>query len=233
MKYTTALFDLDGTLLDFASAEKLGFYRTFEKLGIPCDDAIYERYSEINDSLWKAFERKEISKEIIGTKRYKTLFDEYGIDADSNICGEIYKSMLAEMGLLYPGATELCESLKCKGIKLYAVTNGTQYIQANRMKISGLDKVFIHTFVSEEIGCQKPDKAYFDFVFASIEEKDKSKILIIGDSLTSDIKGGISAGIDTCYFSDKPAAALSPTYTTKSYNEIERIILAQNTNQPD
>lgn len=225
MKYTTALFDLDGTLLDFSTAEKQGFFKAFEKLGIPCNEAIYERYSAINDSLWKAFERKEISKEIIGTKRYELLFDEYGIDADFKLCGETYKAMLAQSGILYDGAIELCERLKSKGVSLYAVTNGTQYIQANRMKISGLDKVFIRTFVSEEIGCQKPDKEYFDFVFENIEEKDKARILIIGDSPTSDIKGGINAGIDTCYFADKPHPSISPTYITNSYDEIEKIII--------
>lgn len=226
MRYTTALFDLDGTLLDFLQAEKLGFFKAFEKLSIPCNEAIYERYSAINDSLWKAFERKEISKEIIGSKRYELLFDEYGIEADFRLCGETYKAMLAEMGILYDGAIELCERLKSKGVLLYAVTNGTQHIQAKRMAVSGLDKVFIRTFVSEEIGCQKPDKAYFDYVFEHIEEKDKSKILIIGDSPTSDIKGGINAGIDTCYFADKPHPSINPTYITDSYEEIEQIILA-------
>ena len=225
MKYTTALFDLDGTLLDFASAERQGFFAVMGKYGIPCDINVYERYSAINDSLWKAFERKEISKEEIGTKRYEILFDEMGITADAEQVGRDYKELLAGMGILYDGAIELCERLIGKGILLYAVTNGTAHIQAKRMAVSGLDKIFIKTFVSEEIGCQKPDKEYFDFVFENIEEKDKSRILIIGDSPTSDIKGGINAGIDTCYFADKPNPDINPTYVAGSYEEIEKIIL--------
>lgn len=225
MKYTTALFDLDGTLLDFASAEKQGFFAAMEKHGIPCDINIYKRYSAINDSLWKAFERKEITKEAIGTKRYEILFEEMNITADAEQVGKDYKAKLAGMGILYDGALELCQRLIGKGIKLYAVTNGTAHIQANRMAVSGLDKVFIKTFVSEEIGCQKPDKEYFDYVFENIEEKDKSKILIIGDSPTSDIKGGINAGIDTCYYTEKPHPDINPTYIAGSYEEVEKIIL--------
>ncbi|MBR6634076.1 MAG: YjjG family noncanonical pyrimidine nucleotidase [Clostridia bacterium] len=225
MKYTTALFDLDGTLLDFASAEKQGFFAAMEKHGIPCDINVYERYSAINDSLWKAFERKEITKEEIGTKRYEILFEEMNITADAQQVGKDYKARLAGMGILYDGALELCERLVSKGIKLYAVTNGTAHIQANRMAVSGLDKVFIKTFVSEEIGFRKPDKEYFDYVFENIEEKDKHRILIIGDSPTSDIKGGINAGIDTCYFAAEPHPDISPTYIAGSYDEVEKIIL--------
>ena len=219
MKYTTALFDLDGTLLDFASAERQGFFAAMQKHGIPCDIKLYERYSEINDSLWKAFERKEITKEEIGTKRYEMLFDEMGISADAEQVGTDYKAQLACMGILYDGAIEMCERLICKGAKLYAVTNGTAHIQAKRMA------VFIKTFVSEDVGSQKPDKAYFDYVFENIEEKDKSRIIIIGDSPSSDIKGGINAGIDTCYFADGPHPDISPTYIANSYEEVEKIIL--------
>lgn len=225
MKYTTALFDLDGTLLDFASAEKQGFFAAMEKHCIPCDINVYERYSAINDSLWKAFERKEITKEEIGTKRYEILFEEMNITADAEQVGKDYKAKLAGMGVLYDGALELCQRLISKGIKLYAVTNGTAHIQAKRMAVSGLDKVFIKTFVSEEVGCQKPDKEYFDYVFENIEEKDKRKILIIGDSPTSDIKGGINAGIDTCYYTEKPHPDINPTYVAGSYEEVEKIIL--------
>lgn len=227
MKYTTALYDLDGTLLNFNLAERQGFFESFGKHEIPCNEAIYQRYSLINDGLWKAFERGEISKEAIGYRRFAILFEECGIDADYTACADTYKALLAKKGILYDGAVEHLEKLKSKGVKLYAVTNGTQHIQHSRLRVSGLDKLFLGTFVSEETGYQKPDKEYFDFVFANIEEKDKSKIIIIGDSATSDIKGGINAGIDTCYFASKPNSLVEPTYITDSYGEIEKIILGE------
>ncbi len=225
MRYTTALYDLDGTLLDFKTSEKQGFFEALEKHSIPCNQAMYERYSKINDELWKAFERGEISKEAIGCRRYAILFDEYQIDGDFVSVGNMYKAILATKGIVYGGAIEHLQRLKSKGVQLYAVTNGTAHIQHSRLAVSELDKLFLRTFVSEETGYQKPEREYFDFVFANIPEKDKSKILIIGDSPSSDIKGGINAGIDTCFFSSQPNANIRPTYITDSYEEIEKIIL--------
>ena len=224
MRYSTVLFDLDGTLLDFSRAEQTAFFMSLEKYRIPCKDGLYEQYSEINDSLWKQFEKGEITKLQIGETRFKILFEKNGIDADGTEFNKTYLSLISKQAFLYDGAMELCERLKSKGLKLYAVTNGTQFVQQSRLKISGLDKIFIRTFVSEDVGYQKPAKEYFDFVFDSIEEKDKSRILIVGDSLTSDIKGGINAGIDTCYFGTSSTHGVIPTYTASSFEEIEKII---------
>ncbi len=218
------LFDLDGTLLDFAKAEHYAFRQTLEAYSIPYSDRLYEQYSTINDSLWKQFERKEIEKPQIGPSRFNILFKENSIDADGAEINKTYLSLISQQAFMYDGAMELCERLAGKGILLYAVTNGTQHVQQSRLKLSGLDRIFIRTFVSEEVGYPKPEKEYFDFVFDAIDEKDKSRIIIVGDSLTSDIKGGINAGIDTCYFGSSYPEKINPTYTATTYEEVEKII---------
>ncbi len=224
MRYSTVLFDLDGTLLDFNKAERTAFDLSFKSFALPCSDRLYEQYSEINDGLWKRFERGEITKPQIGSTRFRILFEKNSIEADGEEFNKMYLSLIAQQAFMYDGAMELCERLKSKGISLYIVTNGTQHVQQSRLKLSGLDRIFIRTFVSEEVGHQKPEKEYFDYVFEAIEEKDKSRILIVGDSLTSDIKGGINAGIDTCYFGSASTQGINPTYTAITYEEIEKII---------
>lgn len=224
MKYTTILFDLDGTLLDFARTEEKAFELAFEKLGIPSSRAIYERYSAINDELWKSFERKEITKDEIGKLRFSKLFAEEGINADGVACNEIFKEFVSQSDYKFDGVDEMLNELICKGHQLYAVTNGTEWIQQRRLANTGLDKLFKGVFVSEKIGKQKPEREYFDYVFANIEEKDKQKILIVGDSLTSDIQGGINAKIDCCYFGTKQAATIQPTYCVTNFDEMISVI---------
>jgi len=228
-RYDTVLFDADGTLLDFARSEREALVESLEAFGISADQAMVAAYSKINDGLWKALERGEIEKERLKIHRFELLFESYGIETDAKIAAYAYMQALSERGYALPGAFEMCERL-CGKIRMYIVTNGVGFIQRERQKRSGLAPLFDGCFISEELGYEKPDVRYFEAVASSIDGFSKEKTLIVGDSLTSDIRGGISFGIDTCWYNPKGLPipedmAGKITYVAESFEAIEALIL--------
>ncbi|MBQ2274799.1 MAG: YjjG family noncanonical pyrimidine nucleotidase [Clostridia bacterium] len=221
MKYTTLLFDNDDTLMDFLDAERQGIERTFKENGIPYTEELLKSYSAINLSLWKLFEKGEIAKEKIYTERFRLFSEKHGIPLDENKIAKEYFSNLQYGHKCIDGAYELISNLY-KDYDIYVITNGESNTQAKRIKDSGLLPFYKGVFVSEKTGYQKPHIEYFNYVFARINEKDKSKILVIGDSLSSDIKGGINAGLDTCWYNPKGAVSgdIQPTYEIHNLSEL-------------
>lgn len=227
MKYTTILFDADGTLFDFLHAEKEALCETFSSFGIDLDEERISSYSEINDGLWKALERGEIEKEVLRYKRFELFCKKHELNCDTAKISSLYTQNLSTKGHLIDGADDLCRNLYGKA-KLYIVTNGIGFVQKGRMAKSGISKYFETTFISEEIGCEKPDVKYFDHVSEHIDGFNKNSTLIVGDSLTSDIKGGILFGIDTCWYNPKNKAVpdgMNITYVTGNFNEIYDVIM--------
>lgn len=227
-KYTTILFDADDTLLDFKKAEHSALCKVLTEYGIPATTEVTSRYSVINAGLWREFEKGNITKEDIKNRRYNQLFEEFGFDCpvSSRQVNDRYLELLGECGFLIDGADKLCRNLKEAGYKLYIITNGVTHTQANRMKLSGLDKYFDGVFVSENIGCQKPFIGFFEYVFENIEEKDKSRIIVIGDSLGSDIQGAENAGLDCIWFNKKGLRnekKIKITYEVNNLDEINKI----------
>ncbi len=198
--YTSLFLDLDNTLLDFTKAEAVAVSRVLKKHGLPGDDTAVKAYSKINQSYWERFERNEIPKSMIFEGRFKTLLEYFGKKGDFSAIAKDYEKGLSDCYFKIEGADEILTYLKSKGYRLYATTNGLSSIQFKRIKNSGLGVYFDKVFVSEEAGHQKPEKEYFDYVIANIPEKDRSKMLIVGDSQSSDILAGINSGIDTCWF---------------------------------
>lgn len=220
MKYTTLLFDNDDTIMDFGDAERQGIKRTFEQNGLPYDEEILNHYSSINLSFWKRFERGEIEKSAIYEGRFIHFSKETGLMFDTKKIAQDYIINLSYGHKCVDGAKELLKNLYGK-YSLYIVTNGEKKTQDKRISESGLLEFFDGVFVSETTGYQKPDKRYFDYVFDNIPEKRKEKILIIGDSLSSDIKGGMNVGIDTCWYNPRRATTeLKPTYEIHSLDEL-------------
>lgn len=203
-KIKAILWDIDDTLMDFLKAEKLAIQALFGSFQLgECTDAMVGRYSEINNEYWKKLERGECSKPEILRRRFEDFFEEFGVD--SSLAEEFNKAYQVALGdyiVFYPDAKEVLERLKGK-IWLGAVTNGTKVAQTKKLKKSGLEKLFDGIFISEDAGAEKPSKQYFDKVFQAMPHLEKDEILIVGDSLTSDMLGGIQAGIKTCWFNPK------------------------------
>ena len=198
----TVFFDIDDTLLDFHKAEALAIKQTFTELGVEPTDELIALYSEINLSQWKLLEKGEIKREELLTRRFDILYSQVGLDISSRKTQEIYEENLSHGAYYLDGAEELLQEL-CGKYELYITSNGTAYVQSGRIKISGMAKYFKEIFISEHVGFDKPAKAFFDACFAKIPELEKDKSIIVGDSLSSDIQGGINAEIKTCWFNPR------------------------------
>ncbi len=228
-KYTTILFDADGTLIDFDKDEHDALILALKHYGHNLTEDEIKAYSEINLKLWKRFENGEIQKSDIENTRFKQFFAHLGIPltVSSYEINKTYLSFLAQGGNLINGTIELLEKVKENGFDMHIVTNGIFEVQKKRLAKAKIRDYFGDMFVSEIIGHQKPKKEFFDFVLEHIEEKDKSKILLVGDSLTSDIKGAINFGTDSVWVNLKGAVCsdeTKPTYEIKSLCELTSII---------
>ena len=193
------LIDLDDTILDFHRAEAAAVSKTLLCLGVEPTEQIVQRYSEINAAHWRMLERGEITRPQVLTGRYCQLFSEISVDCDPEQTQRIYESHLSQGHYFIPGAEQLLKDLSGKYL-LYLVSNGNAAVQEGRLKSSGIEPYFEEIFVSELIGADKPSKAYFDRCFARIPDFDPNQAILIGDSPTSDILGGINAGVKTCWF---------------------------------
>lgn len=220
------LFDLDDTLFDFHKAEKIALTKTLVHFGIDPTEETLALYSAINAAHWKRLELGEISREEVKVGRYRELFKTIGVECDPVKATAYYESMLAIGHYFMPGAPELLEELYGK-YRLYIVSNGTAKVQEGRIGSSGIAKYMDGIFISQILGANKPDKQFFDICFAEIPDFSLSETVIIGDSLSSDIKGGINAGIITVWFNPKGIENdndIKPDYTIKELSEVPGLL---------
>ncbi|MBQ8039667.1 MAG: YjjG family noncanonical pyrimidine nucleotidase [Lachnospiraceae bacterium] len=225
--FKVILWDVDATLLNFEKAEEAGIRGCFERYNLgECTDEMLEKYKVINRGYWQAMERGEIEKPVLLVKRFEDFLNAYGLDS-SVAAGfnELYQILLGETVVFYENALETVQELKGKVLQC-AVTNGTKLAQDGKLRNSGLDKEFDHIFISEVVGIEKPNKGFFDAVFAEIGEFSRDEVLIVGDSLTSDIQGGVNAGIKTCWFNPKGVkntSALKPDYEIRDIGDVLKL----------
>ena len=218
--------DLDDTILDFHKAEHIALSKTFRSFGLEPTQEVLDRYSIINRAHWQRLERKELTREQVVVGRFATLFQERDIQADPVEVAAKYEDFLSQGHYFLPGAEDALKRLSSK-YKLYLASNGTAKVQAGRLESSGIGQYFEEIFVSQDMGANKPDKVYFDRCGEKIPGYDPSKAMMVGDSLTSDIQGGINAGMRTVWVNargETPPAHIIPDYEIKALSQLEELL---------
>ena len=199
----------------------------FEALGLPLDEETRKLYSGINKQLWLEHEKGSITKEYLVSNRFRILFERLGADADGVKAESVYRDALGRGTHLVDGALEVCRALAEK-YALHIVTNGIYDTQMRRLEASGLAALARNVFVSEKVGYSKPSRAFFEYAFSCLPGERPEESLIIGDSLSSDMQGGVNAGIDTCWFN--PGRRGNPdgvpvTYEIASLRELTSMLM--------
>ena len=226
MSYKILLFDLDDTLLDFAANEADSLNKLFREHGLELSYELLQVYRSVNNQLWSDYERGLIPlNEVLNTRFTHTLLN-IGQSGSGSAWETRYRALLGEGAQLMDGAYELCQSLSASH-RLFVITNGVTETQIKRLERSGLSEYFEAVFTSQSIGFQKPSKEYFHYVAAHIRDFSASDALVIGDSLNTDIIGGIAAGIDTCWLNknSKPSSTeIQCTYIITKLEELHGIL---------
>ena len=227
-RFDVVLWDVDGTLLDFVAAEKAAIQSLFQEFGLGrCTDGMLARYSEINREYWRKLERGEMSKQQILVKRFEDFFREEGLDVSlGEAFNAAYQVRLGDTIVFCDDSKALVESLRGK-VRQYVVSNGTVTAQTKKLRRSGFDQLMDGVFLSEELGYEKPAIEFFDQVFQEIQAPDKDRVLIVGDSLTSDMEGGFRAGIKTCWYNPEGLPCAAPEkidYEIRNLQEIKKIL---------
>lgn len=218
--------DLDDTILDFHKAEQVALSKTLQTFGLEPDEQVVGTYSQINKGYWERMERKEVTREVLLVARFADLFREYGLTVDPVQCARTYEGNLAVGHYFLPGAQEAVEALSRK-YKLYLASNGTARVQAGRLASANISHFFREIFVSQEIGANKPDLAYFQRCFSRIPGFDPQKAMMVGDSLSSDILGGKKAGMQTCWVNADGKSCpeeLRPDYEIRALSQLEALL---------
>ncbi len=217
--------DLDDTILDFHKAERIAISKTIRDFGVEPTEEILALYHKINKWHWEQLELGNLTRAEVLENRFAVLFRELGVDVDATLCARTYEKNLSVGHYFLPGAEEAVASLH-KKYRLFLASNGTASVQKGRMTSANLYRFFEKVFVSQEIGYNKPSKAYFDACFAQIPDFDRAKAIMVGDSLSSDIRGGINAGIATVWVNPehKPSGDIRPDYEIESLSQLEKLL---------
>lgn len=221
-KYKTILFDIDDTILDFQKSEKNALNMALKSINVIPNDIMIANYHKINIKYWEKVEKKEITRDECLILRFKEFLPLYNIDIDPNTFEETYRKYLNMQAYVKKNAHKVLDVLK-NNYQLYAITNGVSQTQKMRARKAKINKYFLDSFISDAIGYHKPDIRYFNYIKENIKNFDLKSTLIVGDSLTSDIKLGNNANVDTVWFNfdfKENKSNIKPTYTINSLLEL-------------
>ena len=204
-RYPILLLDADNTLFDFNAGNRRAFSEVCRVCRLPDSDQLFHAYEKINDELWGAFDRGECSKDFLVVERFRRYLQRFGLQADPVQCNDIHLESLKTNTALMPHALEVCRTL-VQSHRLYIVTNAVAAVQRSRLAGSAIAPYITGAFISEEAGASKPSAAYFDYVFSRIDGITRENCLLVGDSLSSDIRGANNYGLPCCWYNPKEAA---------------------------
>ena len=222
------LLDLDNTILDFDRAERGALEKAFVDMGIAPTPALLDRYHDHNKRHWQMLERGEITRSQVLTGRFADLFAEQGIACDPDAIQPVYERYLGIGHYFMEGAQALLDTLYGR-YRLYIASNGNANVQKTRIASAALARYMDQIFISELIGFDKPSREFFDHCFAHIPDFKRVETVIIGDSLTSDILGGINAGIRTIWYNPRHqinSCSFEPDAETDALSEIAPMLAA-------
>jgi 2-haloacid dehalogenase len=229
-RYQWILFDADGTLFDYEQAEANALQGTFRDTALGYSPHYAAAYQAINHQIWLDFEAGRITAAALRVRRFERLFESLAIAHDAQAFSDRYLLNLSQQGTLMPGARQLVESLSAS-YHLAIITNGLSDVQRPRLARSTIQPYFEAVFISEEMGVSKPDPAYFEAVFVALashpQPPSRSNTLVVGDSLSSDIQGGLNAGLATCWFNPAakpPNARIPADFTIQKLEELYSIL---------
>lgn len=200
MRYDVILWDVDDTLLDFPYSQKISLIKAAEKIGVTVTEEMNARYAAINDGWWKRLEKGEVTKPQLLTGRFLDWFADCGIVCENvDAFRDDYERGLGQIYRYRDDSLQICKALQGK-CRQFAVTNGVTASQLSKLKLAGFFDIMENIFISEQLGAPKPQRLFFDRVLETMPEVARNRILIVGDSLSSDMRGGNNAGIATCWY---------------------------------
>lgn len=223
--------DLDDTILDFHRSEAVALGKTLQSLNVDPTEAVIARYSQINRAHWQALERKELTREQVLIGRFQQLFHELGMNVSPNVAQSLYEKNLSQGHFFIDGAPRLLMTLS-RNYSLYIASNGTTVVQKSRIASAGIARYFKGIFLSQELDADKPQMEFFERATRQIEGYNPEEAIILGDSITSDMQGGINAGMHTCWFNPhhRERGDIAPEFEIADLADFDTVLQKLNKN---